>query len=207
METERAIAYVDGFNLYHAVDALGEPYLKWVNLWALMNSFLREGQTLLAVNYYSAYATWLPVPYARHRQYTSALIAAGVDVHISRFKTIMRDCRRCGAQWKSREEKETDVRMSVDIVADTLVDRCDLSIVVTADSDMKPAISRVRNVPGKKLLMLSPPGRFRRSRDLQPNREIERERIARCLFPREVISNGQTVATRPPEYSPPPGIE
>ncbi|MEI9904239.1 MAG: hypothetical protein WDN06_09830 [Asticcacaulis sp.] len=31
----RAAFYFDGFNLYHAVDAIKRPYLKWLNLKAL----------------------------------------------------------------------------------------------------------------------------------------------------------------------------
>ncbi len=26
----RIIAYIDGFNLYHAIDSLGKPHLKWL---------------------------------------------------------------------------------------------------------------------------------------------------------------------------------
>ena len=203
MNTERVIAYIDGFNLYHAIDALGEPHLKWVDLWGLTGSFLREGQTLAAVNFYSAYATWLPGPYARHRQYTKALAATGVNVVMSKFKNRERQCRDCGAAWKVREEKETDVHMAVDLVADTLENSFDLAIVVTADSDIKPAIARVRAAAGKKLLMLAPPGRMRRSRELKPNREICPDRIRRHLLPELISRNGQTVATRPVEYRPP----
>jgi len=31
----RTIVYIDGFNLYHALDDLRENHLKWVDLWAL----------------------------------------------------------------------------------------------------------------------------------------------------------------------------
>lgn len=70
---QRAVGYIDGFNLYHAIDDLGRPHLKWVDLRALVASFLRAGQELTAVNYYSAYATWMPDEFRRHRQYISAL--------------------------------------------------------------------------------------------------------------------------------------
>jgi len=36
------IAYIDGFNLYHAIDELAQPHLKWLNLWALSSHLLRE---------------------------------------------------------------------------------------------------------------------------------------------------------------------
>ena len=35
---KRVACYVDGFNLYHAIDDLRKPHLKWVNLWALAES-------------------------------------------------------------------------------------------------------------------------------------------------------------------------
>lgn len=100
---------------------------------------------------------------------TAALESVGVTLHISEFKERNRECRNCGAQWVGHEEKETDVRMSIGIVADALTDKFDLAIVVTADSDMKPAVARVRNISGKNLLLVAPPKRFAQARALQPN--------------------------------------
>ncbi len=149
MNEERIIAYIDGFNLYHAIDALNRPHLKWVDLWALVSSFLRDDQVLTAVNYYSAYATWLPEAQGRHRQYTNALQAIGVTVHISEFRDRAQECFQCGNRWVSHEEKQTDVRMAVDVVSDCLDDKFDMAVVITADSDMSPAVSKVRSIPGK----------------------------------------------------------
>ena len=203
MFRERAIAYIDGFNLYHAIDALNRPHLKWTDLWALASSFLRQEQTLVAVNYYSAYATWLPAAYARHRQYVAALTATGVDVHLSEFRDRPEECYRCGHRWIGHEEKRTDVQMGVDVVADCLEDSFDLALTITADNDLNPAISRVRASPGKKLLMIAPPGRFNRVRDLQFTHQIRQGRIARNLLPAQLVRDGRVVATRPAEYDPP----
>lgn len=65
----RVIVYVDGFNLYHAIDDLKRPHLKWLDLRALAESLLRKDETLKSVKYFSAYATWMPDRYARHRDY------------------------------------------------------------------------------------------------------------------------------------------
>ena len=35
--------YVDGFNLYHAINGLHRPQLKWLNLRELAISFLEKG--------------------------------------------------------------------------------------------------------------------------------------------------------------------
>ena len=64
------ITYIDGFNLYHSIDELDRPELKWLNLWSLAESLIRKNEELVEVNYFSAYATWLPDAYRRHRQYT-----------------------------------------------------------------------------------------------------------------------------------------
>jgi hypothetical protein len=42
----RSTVYIDGFNLYHSIDDLGEPHLKWVNLYGLSKLLLRCGEVL-----------------------------------------------------------------------------------------------------------------------------------------------------------------
>ncbi len=50
----RVAWYVDGFNLYHAVQALERPVLKWLDMHGLAASYLRGQQTLQAVNFFTA---------------------------------------------------------------------------------------------------------------------------------------------------------
>jgi hypothetical protein len=69
----RVGCYVDGFNLYHAVHDLHKSHLKWLDLWALAQSLCRPKEQLVKVAYFSAYATWRPGAYARHRQYVALL--------------------------------------------------------------------------------------------------------------------------------------
>ncbi len=40
---KKVISYIDGLNLYHAIDDLNRPHLKWVDLWALS---LADGETV-----------------------------------------------------------------------------------------------------------------------------------------------------------------
>ena len=69
----RVITYIDGFNLYHSIHDLKDPTLKWVDLWALSQNIIRDYQTLEAVKYFSAYATWRPNALRRHQAYIQAL--------------------------------------------------------------------------------------------------------------------------------------
>ena len=91
--TERVIAYIDGFNLYHALHDLGRPHLKWVDLATLVRGYAAQPhQQVVAVNYFSAFATWLTAAYARHRQYVEALRSVGVTPIMGRFKEKDREC-------------------------------------------------------------------------------------------------------------------
>lgn len=49
-------------------------------------------------------------------------------------------CKQCGFLNDTYEEKESDVRIATQIVADAFRKNCDISIVVSADSDMIPAM-------------------------------------------------------------------
>jgi len=57
----RVAAFVDGFNLYHAIRDLGRDHLQWLNLRMLCENFApRPALSLVDVFYFSAYATWRP---------------------------------------------------------------------------------------------------------------------------------------------------
>ena len=96
----RIIAYIDGFNLYHAIDDLGKfdprrpnvrpnpkPHLKWLNLWSLCQGLARPGEAIVEVNYFSAYAGWLQGAQKRHFEYVKALEHVGVNCVMGHFKS------------------------------------------------------------------------------------------------------------------------
>lgn len=53
----RTACYIDGFNLYHAVDDLGDSSLKWTNLASLARSYLRDGDELVRTVFFTALNT------------------------------------------------------------------------------------------------------------------------------------------------------
>lgn len=200
----QVIVYIDGFNFYHAIDALRKPWLKWVDIHALGSSLLRDGETLKAVKYFSAYATWMPQQFARHRDYVNSVVAHGAIAHMAKFKEKSRRCRSCKATWVGHEEKETDVQIAVHMVCDALGGEADRLIVISADTDLSPAIAAIANrVPQCEVFVASPPGRFAKGRGLKPAIEITAGRLGRCLLPETIaLANGRVV-TRPPSYDPP----
>lgn len=199
----RIIAYVDGFNLYHAIHDLSRPALKWLDLWALTASLARQGETVTEVNYFSAYATWRPDAYQRHIEYVKALEHAGVKCIMGHFKQKHRDCKKCGAKWIGHEEKETDVHIAARIVVDACENRYDRAILITADSDLVPALNIVKaRYPAKQLFVAAPPNRMSAARGLQPRLELTAGRLAKCSLPGTATdpATGRVLFTRPATY-------
>jgi len=97
----RVTAFIDGFNLYHSVADIKRDYLKWLNLRLLCEQFVPSSDfDLSQIFYFSAFATWKPNAYKRHREYLKALQAIGVKTVMGRFKKKDYKCRNCGSKWK-----------------------------------------------------------------------------------------------------------
>jgi uncharacterized LabA/DUF88 family protein len=156
---KRIACFIDGFNLYHAIAALKQPHLKWVDLKKLVSNFIDPAyHELRAVNYFSAFANWLPKPFDRHRQYVEALKATGSTPIMGHFKAKSRSCKSCGAQWTAHEEKETDVNIALWLLNEAYKDNFDEAFVLSRASDLTPAIRMLLNeFPAKTVKVISPP--------------------------------------------------
>lgn len=198
----RTIVYIDGFNLYHAIDDLRESHLKWVDLWTLSEKLLRGDQRLVAVKYFTAYATWRPQSYRRHQRYVAALEARGVTPIIGRFKRKTVRCHNCRQTYVTHEEKETDVNIGVHLLSDALRDRFDRALVISADTDLNSAVTLARlEAPLKRIDLVAPPSR--KGRNSAALFEITKGRVRSSLLPDQVATEDGRAIRRPPEYDPP----
>lgn len=205
----RANVYIDGFNLYHALQA---DHHKWLNLRALSRVFLPpESHVIGTIYYFSAYATWRPASYKRHREYIKALEATGVTPVLGSFKAKDRMCKMCGAKYIGHEEKESDINIAVNLLNDAVEDRFDLAILISSDSDLCPALRLVKSkYPGKEIRIVTPRP-LKTSYDLVSAaggtgcyRQIRPVHFGRSLFAEQVLdAEGNIAAVRPPKYAPP----
>jgi uncharacterized LabA/DUF88 family protein len=205
----RLAVLIDGFNLYHAIDELGRPELKWLDLRALAESFSSVG-SVVAIYYFSAYATWRPNAYRKHRTYVAALETVGVQPVLGRFKEKDRTCRACRSSWKAHEEKETDVNLALYLLNEAHRDTFDAALLVSNDSDLVPAVRMTLAAHPRKRVLIATPPRKRTSKDLVTAaggfsnvREIKPSRIERCLFPATVYDSNGAALVRPPDWDPP----
>jgi uncharacterized LabA/DUF88 family protein len=210
--TTRVSAFIDGFNLYHAISNLRADHLKWVNLRRLCENFAPAPQfDLGSVCYFSAFATWRAGSYARHRAYVAALEAAGVTPILGKFKEKDRRCFRCKQTWKDHEEKESDVNLALHLLRGAVLDEYDRALVITQDSDIAPAVRMVlREFPKKAIRIITPVGMshsfelLRAVGGREHAKSMRSVHVERSLFEREIRdSMGRVVAVRPSEYDPP----
>lgn len=140
MQSERVICFVDGFNMYHALDELKKPYLKWLDLKKLFSHFVKtKSQIITQILFFSAYPTWKPNSYRRHRIYVAALSSTGVIPILGKFKVKQKKCFQCGAQWDAHEEKESDVNIAIALLDLAFKNQYDHAFVLSRDSDLAPS--------------------------------------------------------------------
>jgi uncharacterized LabA/DUF88 family protein len=153
--------FVDGFNLYHGLhEKTGRKYL-WLDLRQLATSLLKPDQRLVAVHYFTARVRNNPLSAAHQAQYLGALRCTNVHVVEGRFQEKTQECRSCGGQWTSYEEKETDVNLCVALLEAARLREFDVALIVSGDSDMVPAVRSVRHMRSDvRLVAAFPPMRF-----------------------------------------------
>jgi uncharacterized LabA/DUF88 family protein len=142
----------------------------------------------------------------RHKTYIDALETRNVMTVLGHFKKKKAHCNACKAQWVTREEKESDVNIAITLLNEAHLDRYDKAFVITADSDLVPAIDMVLDTfPNKEIIVLTPPNRYQIAREIRSKVQtikIREKHLKKNLLP-ECISrgNGGTIR-RPEKYRP-----
>ena len=148
----RTIVYVDGFNLYYGY-VKGTAY-KWLDLGKLF-SFLLPGEDIVQIRYFTARVRPFPTnPGAPRRQlvYLRALrTISNLSVHFGNF--LMNPARLPKypvtnppkfVDVLKPEEKGTDVNLASYLLMDCVKQRCQQSVVVSADGDLALPLEMAR---------------------------------------------------------------
>ncbi len=159
---------IDGFNLYHAIEKLNKPHLKWVNVVKLAECFIDPlHEEIYRVLFFTASPKHTPLKVQiKHEFYTKELMQHGVQVVEGKFKQKFIDFRHNGEmhQKKTHEEKETDVNLALAILEDAYEHISDKLLVITNDSDISPAIRMARKKnTNLKINVITPPFDIKRA--------------------------------------------
>lgn len=158
----RAMAYVDGFNLYFGLRSKGYKRFYWLDIEKLAAGLLRAGQELGAVKYFTADIKTGTDKHRRQQAYLDALAnhCPKLEIIRGRYLIKQRECRQCGHIAQIPEEKKTDVNVSSHMLVDAFTDQFDVAFLVSGDSDLVPPVEMIkRHQPAKRVLVAFPPGR------------------------------------------------
>ena len=164
----RVFFFVDGFNLYHALDFFAGAKdhhryrkYKWTSLTSLARCYLTDKRdTIAGIEYFTTLATWDQHKVARHQDFIKAQINEGVSVVYGEFKLRDKRCTLCKRIYQAHEEKQTDVNIAVRLLQLAFQNHYDKAIIISGDTDLLPAVRAVqRTFPGKPIGVVIPIGK------------------------------------------------
>ena len=202
----RSAVYFDGFNMYHALDALQQPMLKWLDLWALSAKIIGADDDLVRVVTCTAVITDNVPKLLRHRAYIAALEGAGVHCMKGHFAEEVRHCKQCGHEHRFRVEKQGDVNLALAILDDAHRDVFDHCYLVTADGDQAATARLLRSrFDEKRIFTVAPPGKQHNKMLLSEcdgSRKISVPELQLCMFG-ATAQGKEKLILRPADYAPP----
>lgn len=193
---KRVIVYVDGFNFYYGLKYNAWRRYYWLDMVSLFERFMREDQELVKVKYFSAKPNDINKSRRQNAFFQANQNNPKFELVLGKYLHKAITCRNCGYVINTYEEKETDVRIATQIVADAFKKQCDIAIIVSADSDMVPSIELAQE-SGVQTFVYFPPNHYSSNlASLCNNRPIclsrYESRFRQSLFPDSITlsSNG-----------------
>jgi hypothetical protein len=130
---KKVIAYIDGFNMYHAIEKKQYPAcFQWVDYQKLVGLFLKKDWELVGIYFFTATPTWDKKKQLEHELYMRILSEhCGVTVINGNYKQVTKRFRfgvhpvikpeNCKSvvppdiMYQTHEEKQTDVNIALHI--------------------------------------------------------------------------------------------
>jgi uncharacterized LabA/DUF88 family protein len=225
---EKVSVFIDGYNLYHAINNLKKPHLKWVNLFNLAKQFARpdHGFEIIRVKFFTAPPLHKATEVQkRYSTYTKSLKHCGVEVVEGKFKQKLltyKDGDGKSFTRISHEEKESDVNIALAILEDAFEKTSDKILVITNDSDISPAIRlALKKNQNLRINVITPPliktkranydlvdacGDINKDKKGQvyfKTRMITEYHLEKSLLPEEIVIDAKTKIVIPAQYKKP----
>lgn len=201
---QRTVAYIDGFNLYFGLRSQNLRHLYWLDLSAVVRRLLEKDERLRTVKYFTSRISGPPEKVQRQNEYIDAIAAQPhTQVYFGHYQTHRRVCRCCAYPSEEHHEKQTDVNIAVEMLVDAHRDVFDTAVLLSADADLVPVISALRQLfPAKRVVVFFPPGRgsVRLAQEAHAQRRVRRWVIQACQLPDEVMGLDGYPRRRPREW-------
>lgn len=157
---QKVIVYIDGFNFYYGLkkNPIWKKYY-WIDIVKLFEKFMRNTQELIAVKYFSARSMDKSQSLRQNAFFQANQENPKFHLILGKYLKKEIKCFNCNNIIHTYEEKESDVRIATQIIADAYENNFDIAIVVSADSDMMPAIEIVQQ-SNHKIYIYFPPNQY-----------------------------------------------
>ena len=213
----KAIVYIDGFNLYYGITSKGWNQYKWLDLISFSQTLIPIDHQLCQVRYFTSRITGDTEKHNRQQKYINAIILHSgmmIDIKYGNYKKFDSHCKycqsrpvyclKCGNEYSKHNEKKTDVNVTTAMLLDCFEKRTDCIILVSGDSDYEtPLLEINRHFPGVQKIVAFPPKRRNPSlyKCCDQYFDITENSFKNCLLPNPVISpiNGKKI-TKPSEW-------
>jgi uncharacterized LabA/DUF88 family protein len=207
----RVFVYVDGFNLYYR--ALKKaPAHKWLNLAALAQPLLQEDCEIAGIKYFTARVTGRRDPDEPRRQqiYLNALSTTpNLSIHYGRFlsKTKMRPLVSDETRYvevHDTEEKGSDVGLAIHMLNDGWMNKYDIALLLSQDTDLLDAVSFVRRYCRKTVGVVwldgtKVPGKWSNAASF--TLQLTPSRLAAAQFPDQIMGRGGHYIKKPGQWA------
>jgi uncharacterized LabA/DUF88 family protein len=204
-QKQRTIVYIDGYNLYYAIQKAGLRQYLWLDLNSFSEKLLLPHQVIVKTKYFTSVETFSLAGRKRQETYFDALST------LTRFKRYMghfqkdvdRWCVNCKQFVPDTREKKTDVNIATEMLVDAFTEKFDVAVLVSCDSDYSAPIQYIcSHFPFKRVFAAVPV--WRRAKALRGVSsgviDITTEQLRDSQFPDVVHRSSGIDAVRPPEW-------
>ena len=213
----RIIAYVDGLSFYYGLTK-NTPY-RWCDLHMLTEKMFPSHEVLKVKLYFGRSKNFPGRPRTAERQNTYARVLAmnpKVEIFTSKFSPAKKYLPLAVqasmpnpdmAYVKLMQEKETDVKLAVDMVIDAFTDAYDIGVIYTNDLDFREPIIRSRKQFGKKIYFVpTTVENYRKVNQIllksSTNKYfLTKDLLEECQLPDIVVNDKGVRLHKPPEWA------
>lgn len=203
---KKAIFYIDGFNLYFGMKSKELKDCYWLNIAKLCGKIIKpfEDQQIVSIKYFTDEIKGIEDKIRRQQAYLNALkTLKNVKIIYGHYYENKVLCKDCNLEHKVYKEKMTDVNIAVQILCDAFKNLFDVAYIISADSDLLPAIEAVKEIfPKKRIVNFTPPGRFSSAlrKACHYHKNIYDSFIRNCQFPKILINEKGEEIKRPERW-------
>jgi uncharacterized LabA/DUF88 family protein len=196
---KRVNIYVDGFNFYFGLRSKGWKKYYWLDIVSFFEKFMKPDQVLENVYYCTAVAVQNNQGKKDRQDLFFSANKLNPKFNLVFGKFLKKEVGRPPNTFTTFEEKQTDVNIAVQLIRGVVLNKCDISIIVSADSDLVPPIEFIRELdPNHKIFCYFPPKRYstdlNNRSDATQTLEKYESRFKNSMLPEKVtLKNGYVI--------------